>query len=121
MKSSVRNDYAARAVLRLARHYANGSVFKVEDLAAPFGIPPNYPTQIPTDPKSRQIVVSVGEVLRAIHGQVFDSPALGDAACPPKLRVAWKHLQQTLAATAAAVTFQRRLEDGAVEDGRFDI
>ena len=121
VKSSVCNDYAARAVLRLARPYANGRVFKVEDLAAPFGTLPNYLTQILIDPKSRQIVASVGEVIRAIHGQVFDLPARGDVACPPKLRAAWKHLPQTLDTAAAALTFKRRLEDGAVKDGRFDI
>ena len=139
VKLSVRSDYAARAVLGLARHYANGSVLKVEDLAAQFGIPASYLVQILIDLKSRQIVASVrgksggyrlarppaaitlGEVLRAIHGQVFDSPALSDEGCPPELRAMWRHLQQTLDATADVVTFQRLLEDGSGKDGMFDI
>ena len=84
---------------------------KVEELATEQNVPPNYLVQILLELKSKLIVKSVrgkeggyllarapgeitlGEVLRAMHGQVFDSPALSDAECPPELRAAWKKLQ----------------------------
>src|SRR5580658_8650863 len=114
MKLSAKSDYAARAVLGLARRYHTGESVRVEDLAAEQGIPPNYLVQILIELKSQHIVkslrgkeggyllarapvdVTLADVLRCVHGQVFDSPALSDAKCPPELRAAWKTLQQTL-------------------------
>jgi Rrf2 family transcriptional regulator, cysteine metabolism repressor len=139
VKLSVRSDYAARALLGLARHHAGGGVLKVEDLAGQFQIPPNYLVQILADLKARQLVASVrgkdggyrlarppaeitlGEVLRAVHGQVFDSPALAAPDCPPELRAAWAQLQRTLEATADGITFQRLIEESAGKDKMYYI
>jgi hypothetical protein len=43
MKLSVKSDYAARAVLGLARRYATGAALRVEDLAVEAG----HPWQLP--------------------------------------------------------------------------
>src|SRR5258708_11373284 len=114
MKLSAKSDYAARAVLGLARHFQSGASLRVEDLAAAQGIPPNYLVQILIELKSQQIVrsqrgkeggyllarppaeITMADVLRCVHGQVFDSPALSDPHCPPELRAAWKALQAAL-------------------------
>ncbi|HUR46023.1 MAG TPA: Rrf2 family transcriptional regulator [Candidatus Saccharimonadales bacterium] len=130
MKLSVKSDYAARAVLLLARHYQGGEAQKVEDLAREHGIPPNYLVQILIELKAQQIVksvrgkeggyllarapanISLGDVIRAVHGQVFDSPALSDPQCPPELRNAWKRLQVSVDETAGSITFQQLLEQG---------
>lgn len=131
MKLSVKSDYAARAVIGLARHFHTGEALKIEDLAGENAIPANYLVQILIELKARQIVKSVrgkaggyllarppgeitlGDVLRAAHGQVFEFPALSDGQCPPELRVAWKKLQQSLNEAADAITFQQLLDDGA--------
>lgn len=131
MKLSVKSDYAARAVIGLARHFHTGEAMKIEDIASENSIPANYLVQILIELKSRSIVQSVrgksggyllarppgkitlGDVLRAVHGQVFDSPALQDEHCPPELRGAWKKLQEALDATADAITFQQLLDEGA--------
>jgi len=128
LKLSVKSDYAARAVLGLAKHYASGDSVRVEDLAADQGIPPNYLVQILIELKSQQIVksqrgkeggyllarppaeITFGDVLRCIHGQVFDSPALNDSRCPIELRNSWKGLQETLESAADAMNFQELLE-----------
>jgi DNA-binding IscR family transcriptional regulator len=52
----------------------------------------------------------VGEVLRAIHGNVFDSPALSDPHCPPELRAAWKKMQSALDDTSDSISFQQLLD-----------
>src|SRR5271163_4405262 len=114
MKLSAKSDYAARAVLGLARHYQSGESVRVEDLAEQQGIPPNYLVQILIELKSQQLVKSVrgkeggyllarppgeitmADVLRCVHGQVFDSPALTDTQCPAELRAAWRTLQAAL-------------------------
>jgi Rrf2 family protein len=139
MKLSVKSDYAARAIIGLARHYQNGESQKADDLAAAHGIPPNYLVQILIELKSKQIVKSVrgkaggyllarppgeitlGEVLRAIHGEVFDSPALSDPHCPVELRRAWKKLQKALDETADTITFQQLLEEGAEKEKMYYI
>lgn len=130
MKLSVKSDYAARAVLALARHYQGGAAHRVETLAQEQGIPANYLVQILIELKSSGIVrslrgkeggyllarppgeISFADVLRAVHGDVFDSPALSDPQCPNELREAWVKLQKAVEETAGQVTFQQLVEEG---------
>ncbi len=139
MKLSVKSDYAARAVIGLARHYQTGGALKVEELAAENGIPANYLVQILIELKARHIVkslrgkgggyllarppgkITLGDVLRCVHGKVFDPPALGDAQCPPELRAAWQRLQSALDETADAITFQQLLDDGLDKEKMYYI
>ncbi len=130
VKLSVKSDYAARAVLGLARH-AGGPAVRVETLAAEQGVPANYLVQILIELKAQGIARSVrgkeggyllartpaeitmADVLRAVHGSVFDTPALADSGCPPELRRAWLKLQQAVESTAEQLTFQQLLDEGA--------
>lgn len=130
LKLSVKSDYAARAVLGLAKQYESGGSVRAETLAEEQGIPSNYLAQILLELKSRQIVksqrgkeggyllarppaeITFGEVLRCMHGAVFDSPALADARCPPELRAQWQRMQRTLDEAADAMNFQQLMEDG---------
>ena len=139
MKLSVKSDYAARAVMGLARHYQSGESVRVEDLAIQQGIPPNYLIQILIELKSQQIVkslrgkeggyllarapaeITMADVLRCVHGQVFDSPALSDAQCPPELRAAWKALQAALDHAASSITFQKLLEQSIDKEKMYYI
>jgi Rrf2 family transcriptional regulator, cysteine metabolism repressor len=134
VKLSVKSDYAARAVLALARHYPDGGARRVEDLATPHGIPPNYLVQILIELKAKQIVrsvrgkeggyllarppaaISMGDVLHAVHGELLDSPALNDPGCPTELRHAWTRLRSALEQAAASITFQQLLEEGLNRD-----
>jgi Rrf2 family cysteine metabolism transcriptional repressor len=131
VKLSVKSDYAARAVLGLARLGQGGGAVRVEALAESQNIPPNYLVQILIELKSTQIVkslrgkeggyllarpaaqITLGDVIRCVHGQVFDSPALSDPHCPPELKGAWQRLQQTLNGAADQITFQQLLDEGA--------
>lgn len=139
MKLSVKSDYAARAVLGLARHEVAGTALRAEDLAAEQGVPANYLVQILIELKAQGLVrslrgkqggyflarapaqITLGDVLRAVHGTVFDTPALSDQDCPPELRSAWRKLQQTLAAAAEAINFQQLLEESAEQEKMYYI
>jgi Rrf2 family protein len=139
MKLSAKSDYAVRAVLGLARHHQSGESLRIEDLAVEQGIPPNYLVQILIELKSRQIVksqrgkeggyllarppaeVTMGDVLACIHGEVFDSPALGDPKCAPELRWAWKTLQSAVEETARSITFETLLEHSADKEKMYYI
>lgn len=139
MKLSAKSDYAARAVIGLARRYQSGDSVRVEDLAAEQGIPPNYLVQILIELKSQQIVKSVrgkeggyllarppaeitfADVLRCVHGQVFDSPALNDTQCSPELRDAWRQLQSAVDKAAESIDFQKLLDQGADKEKMYYI
>lgn len=139
MKLSVKSDYAARAVIGLARRFPTGAAVKVEELAAEHHVPANYLVQILIELKARHIVksvrgkeggyllarppaeISLGDVLRCVHGQVFEPPALSDGQCPPELRAAWKKLQTALDETADGITFQQLLDDSAAKEKMYYI
>jgi len=130
VKLSVKSDYAARAVLGLAKHYASGSALRVDDLAAEQQLPSNYLVQILIELKAQGIArslrgkeggymlarppaeITLADVLRAVHGTVFDTPALSDSESPSELRQTWQKLQQALEKTAGAITFQQLLDEG---------
>ena len=139
MKLSVKSDYAARAVLGLARHYPTGEVLRIEQLATSQNIPSNYLVQILIELKAQGIAksvrgkeggyllarapseISLGDVLRAAHGEVFDTPALTDPNCPPELRRAWQRLKTSVDEAADKITFQHLLEEGAEKDKMYYI
>ena len=131
MKLSVKSDYAARAVLWLAQHYPEGEARTAEELASSQGIPPHYLVQILIELKSARIVksqrgkeggyllarpparISFGDVLRCVHGEIFDAPGLSNPQTPPELREAWGRLRQAVSQTANSITFQELLEQSA--------
>lgn len=135
MKLSVKSDYATRAVLSLAQNYHRGAALSAEEMGATHGIPPNFLVQILIELKSAQIVKSVrgkaggyllaqapekitfGDVLRCVHGEIFDSPGLTNPNTPPELRLAWRQLREAINAAADAITFQQ-LVDASSEKGK---
>ena len=139
MKLSVKSDYATRAVLELARHFPNETALRVEHLAAAQGVPANYLVQILLELKAKGIAksvrgkeggyllartpaeISLGDVLRAVHGEVFDTPALSDKNCAPELRSAWKRLQASVDTAADSITFQQLLDEGGEKEKMYYI
>jgi len=136
---SVKSDYAARAVLSLARHYPADSVLRIADVAREQGVPQKYLPQILVELKGQGIVQSVrgkeggyllgrspaeitlGDVLRAVHGRMFDIPALRAPQCPSELQRAWKRLDRALESAADAITFQQLLEESAEKEKMYYI
>jgi Rrf2 family transcriptional regulator, cysteine metabolism repressor len=135
----VKSDYAVRAVLWLAQHYEQGVARTVEDMASAQGIPPNYLVQILIELKSAHLVksqrgkeggyllaqppskITFGDILRCIHGEIFDSPALGDPHCSPELRKAWQKLQHALDEAANGINFQQLAEQTAEKQKMYYI
>ncbi len=139
MKLSVKSDYAARAVLGLARQFDTGRALRVEDLASEQGVPANYLAQILIELKAQGIVrslrgkeggyllarppaeVSLADVLRAIHGTLFDTSALSDPGCPTGLRRAWEQLRQTVESAAGSISFQQLLDEDSGKEKMYYI
>jgi Rrf2 family transcriptional regulator, cysteine metabolism repressor len=111
----------------------------VEELATEQGIPGNYLVQILIELKAQGIARSVrgkqggyllgraparitlADVLRTVHGTVFDSPAINAPDCAPELRRAWLKLQRTMEAAAKDITFQQLLDESAAKDKMYYI
>lgn len=139
MKLSVKSDYAARAVLALARRYGTDESTRIDVIAAENSIPPNYLVQILIELKSGDIVksrrgkqggyllarppseITFGDVLHSIHGQLFDSPAFTDPACPPELRQCWERLREAVDSAGAKINFQQILDETTDKDRMFYI
>ena len=139
VKLSVRSDYAARAVLGLARRAHLGKPVTVEDLANSQHIPANFLVQILLELKAANIVKSVrgkaggyllarspaeitlGDLLRCVNTEIFDTPALSDPSCPPELQRAWLRLRTSAEAAAAAINFQQLLEETAEKEKMYYI
>lgn len=139
VKLSVKSDYAARAVLGLARHAHTGDPVPVETLAAEYSIPPNYLVQILIELKAQRIVrsrrgkeggyqlarpakeITLGDIVRCVHGSAFDTPAMHDAHCPPELKKAWRQVQEAVGGALDAIHFQQLAEDGSEKDKMYYI
>ncbi|MBG86481.1 MAG: transcriptional regulator, BadM/Rrf2 family protein [Verrucomicrobiales bacterium] len=130
MKLTVKSDYATRAVLGLAAAYGSGKAVRVDELAKRNGVSKNYLVQILIELKARGIVkslrgkdggyllakrpseISFGEVIRIVHGEVYDTPALADDNCPVELKDAWRRLQSAATSASDEITFQTLLDQG---------
>ncbi len=139
MKLSVKSDYAVRAVFGLAQHHQEGRAVPVEKLATEQSIPANYLVQILLELKNQGLVnsqrgkeggyflarspedISIGDVLRIIHGRIFESPAMEDRGVHPALRSAWVEMQQTLDQTANSLNFKSLVEKASQSPGMYYI
>ena len=139
MKLSIKSDYATRAVLGLARHFPNQSPLRAEDLAASQGVPTKYLVQILIELKANGIAksvrgkeggyllarppgeISLGDVLRAMHGEIFDPSALSQTNCPPELRTAWRRLKTAVDAAADKINFQQLLDESSEKEKMYYI
>jgi Rrf2 family protein len=112
---------------------------RVDTLAQAFGIPANYLVQILLELKSQNLVrsqrgkeggyllgrpaaeITLGDVVRSVHGQGFDTPAMHNAECPAELQAAWRGVQAALEAALDAVNFQQLAEAGSDKDRMYYI
>lgn len=139
LKLSVKSDYATRAVLTLAQRFRSPGPVRIEDIALENGIPANYLVQILIELKAGQIVqsqrgkaggyrlarppgrITFADVLRCVHGPLFEPPASGDDRCPEPLRAVWDRLGAAVEAEAERVNFQQLADVVPNTAGMFDI
>lgn len=124
MKASVKSDYACRAVEALALHHPNLRPLRIEEIAAREAIPANYLVQILIELKSKGLIqsrrgkaggyalaktpreITVGDVLRAVQGDVLEMPLLLEARCPEEIKRAWRRIKEAAEQAADGVTFE---------------
>ena len=124
MKASVKSDYACRAVEALALHHPNTRPLRIEEIALREAIPANYLVQILIELKSKGLIqsrrgkaggyalaktpreITVGDVLRAVQGDVLEMPLLLEARCPEEIKRAWRRIKEAAEQAADGVTFE---------------
>lgn len=124
MKFSVKADYASRAIESLALHYPNPEPLTIDEIARQRAIPANYLVQILLELKKNGLIqshrgksggyllvkppheISLGDVLRAMHGEVIDLPHLTDPDCPEEIKRVWRQIKSAAENAADSATFE---------------
>jgi Rrf2 family protein len=124
MKASVKSDYACRAMEALALHHPNARPLRIDEIAELESIPANYLVQILIELKSKGLIrsqrgkaggyvlaktpreITVGDVLRAIQGDILEMPLLMESRCPEEIKRAWRRIKVAAEAVADEITFE---------------
>ena len=124
MKASVKSDYACRAVEALALHHPNSKPMRIDDIAEEKSIPSNYLVQILIELKSKGLIqsrrgksggyvlarlpreITVGDVLRAVQGNVLEIPMLDEPRCPEEIKRAWRRIKLAAEGVADGINFE---------------
>jgi Rrf2 family protein len=124
MKASVKSDYACRAVEALALHYPSTRPLRIDEIAERESIPANYLVQILIELKSKGLIqsrrgkaggymlakppreITVGDVLRAIQGDILEMPLLVESRCPEEIKRAWRRIKVAAEGVADEITFE---------------
>ena len=124
MKATVKSDYACRAIEALALHHPQSQPLRIEAIADSKAIPANYLVQILIELKSKGLIqsqrgkaggyllarppsqITVGDVLRAIHGDVLELPLLREPKCPEEIKRVWRRIQSAAEEAADKITFE---------------
>jgi Rrf2 family transcriptional regulator, cysteine metabolism repressor len=125
MKASIKSDYACRAVEALALHYPNPQPLCIEEIARRRRIPQNYLVQILLELKRHGLIqsrrgkmggyvlarapeqITLGDVLRAVQGEVMDLSSLSKPDCPGEIKAAWRHVKTAAETAANEITFEK--------------
>ncbi len=125
MKASIKSDYACRAVEALALHHPDTRPLRIEEIASEKAIPANYLVQILIELKSKGLIrsqrgkaggyllaktpdsITVGDVLRAVQGDVLEFPFLREPKCPEEIKRVWRRIQSAAEEAADEITFEQ--------------
>jgi len=125
MKFSSKTDYACRAIEVLAQHHPNPQPLRIEEIATKGGIPANYLVQILIEMKNGGLIqshrgkaggyllvrppgeITVGDVLRALQGDVLELPFLREQHCPHEIKRAWRRIKAAAEQVADDITFEQ--------------
>lgn len=125
MKASVKSDYACRAVEALALHHPDPQPMCIEEIARRRHIPSNYLVQILLELKRKGLIqsrrgkmggyvlarlprqITLGDVLRAVQGEVMDLSSLSEPDCPEEIKQAWRRVKSAAENAANDITFEQ--------------
>ena len=125
MKVSVKTDYACRAVEALALHHPNDRPLRIDEIAQREAIPASYLIQILIELKGKGLIrsrrgkaggyvlaklpreITIGDVIRAVHGEVVDLAPMADSTCPEEIKRVWRRIKSAAENAADSITFEQ--------------
>ena len=129
MKISVKSEYACRAVEALALHHPSTRPLRIDEIAQRQAVPANYLVQILSDLRSGGLIqsrrgktggyllarppdqITVGDVLRAVNGEIVELSALMNAEPRAELQGIWTRIRRGVEEIADAMTFDQICAD----------
>jgi Rrf2 family protein len=108
----------------LALHHPDSRPMRIDEIAAKEAIPANYLVQILIELKADGLIqsrrgkaggyvlarqpkeITVGDVLRAIQGDVLEMPMLHESRCPEEIKRAWRRIKVAAESAADRITFE---------------
>jgi Rrf2 family protein len=109
----------------LALRHPNTRPVRIEEIAAEKAIPANYLVQILIELKGKGLIrslrgkaggyllarspaeITVGDVLRAVEGDVLEFPFLREPHCPEEIKRVWRRMKSAAEKVADEITFEQ--------------
>jgi Rrf2 family cysteine metabolism transcriptional repressor len=125
MKLSVKTDYACRAIEALALNHHRQTPLTIDEIAEKESIPANYLVQILIELKGKGLIqsrrgkaggyllakppkdITLGEVVRAVQGEMIEISALSESGCPEEIRRAWRKIKHAAENIADNINFEQ--------------
>ena len=120
-------------------HHPDSRPMRIGEIAERKAIPSSYLVQILIELKSKGLIqsrrgkaggyvlarspreITVGDVLRAIQGDILEMPLLAEAHCPEEIKRAWRRIKEAAEGTADRITFEDICADASVKTQMYYI
>jgi Rrf2 family protein len=133
VKLSVKVDYACRVLAQLARHYGEGHLAHIEELAKIEAVPANYLVQILSELRNGGLIASrrgkqggyvlsrppekitLYDVVKLIEGDLLELSGRSDGHSGKRVQQVWRDVRATLEAKCRAYTLDMLVVKGPGE------
>ena len=127
MKLSVKVDYACRVLAQLARHYGEGRLAHIEELAKVEAVPANYLVQILSELRNGGLIASrrgkqggyvlsrppekitLQDIVRLIEGDILELSGSAEGQSGKRIQQVWRDVRATLELKCKSYTLDMRM------------
>ncbi len=133
MKLSVKVDYACRVLAQLARHYGEGRLAHIEELAKVEAVPANYLVQILSELRNGGLIASrrgkqggyvlsrppekitLQDIVRLIEGDILELSGGADGHSGKRIQQVWREVRASLDSKCKSYTLDMLIPKGPGE------
>jgi Rrf2 family protein len=133
VKLSVKVDYACRVLAQLARHYGEGRLAHIEELAKIEAVPANYLVQILSELRNGGLITSrrgkqggyvlsrapekitLYDIVKLIEGDLLELGGNSDGQSGKRVQQVWRDVRATLEAKSKSYTLDMLVAKGPGE------
>ena len=133
MKLSVKVDYACRVLAQLARHYGEGQLAHIEELAGIEAVPANYLVQILSELRNGGLIssrrgkqggyvlarppekITLYDIVRLIEGDLLELSGNADGQSGKRIQQVWRDVRSALETKCKGYTLDMLVSRGPGE------